>query len=106
MRTKPVMTVPTKLPKVETSALLLSGDEPIIITIDKAGSIFVNKNRMVLSELKDKLGAIYKRKREKIVLLRADREVPYGYVVKTMAEIRRAGIERVGMMTEPPETER
>ena len=47
--------------------------------------------------------AIYKRKRERMVLIRADEKVPYGFVIKTMAEIRKAGIERVGMLTEPPE---
>ena len=43
------------------------------------------------------------RKTERMVLLKADDRVPYGHVVKAMAEIRRAGIQKVGMVTEPIE---
>jgi biopolymer transport protein TolR len=42
-------------------------------------------------------------KSKKEVFLKADQDVPYGEVVKVMAEIRGAGIERLGMVTEPPQ---
>ena len=94
------------LPKVKASALT-AGDEPLFITINKEGTLLINKNKILFSDLKGKLEAIYQseRKRDKIVLLKADKEVFYGHVVKVMAEIRKAGIERVGMMTEPVEGE-
>ena len=94
------------LPKVKASALT-AGDEPLVITINKEGTLLINKNKILFSDLKGKLEAIYQseRKRDKIVLLKADNEVFYGHVVKEMAEIRKAGIERVGMMTEPVEGE-
>lgn len=91
------------LPKVKAAALS-SEQEPLIITINKDSAIFINKNKMPLSALKEKLQGIYqteRRKKDRMVLLKADKDVPYGNVVKVMAEIRKAGIERVGMMTEP-----
>lgn len=91
------------LPKVKAAALQ-SEQEPLIITINKDSAIFINKNKMPLSALKEKLQGIYqteRRKKDRMVLLKADKDVPYGNVVKVMAEIRKAGIERVGMMTEP-----
>ncbi|MBI3754273.1 MAG: protein TolR [Deltaproteobacteria bacterium] len=91
------------LPKVKTSALT-SEQEPLVITINKEGAIFINKNRIPFSDLKEKLQRIYqteRRKKDTIVLLKADKEAFYGNVVKAMAEIRKAGIERIGMMTEP-----
>ncbi len=91
------------LPKVEAQPISVEKDEPVIVTISREGRIYINKNRIDLSSLGEKLRAIYERKREKMVLIRADEKVPYGFVVKTMAEIRKAGIERVGMLTEPPE---
>ncbi len=92
------------LPKVEANPISLkTRDEPIIVTISRKGEVFINKNRMDLSTLGEKLKAIYERKREKMVLIKADEKVPYGFVAKTMAEIRKAGIQRVGMLTEPPE---
>jgi biopolymer transport protein TolR len=88
------------LPEVKASALSVE-EEPIIITITEEGKIFINKNKINLSGLDKKLNAIYNRKKEKMVLIRADEKVPYGFVIKTMAEVRKAGIQKVGMVTEP-----
>jgi biopolymer transport protein TolR len=88
------------LPVVKASALSVE-EEPIVITITDEGKLFINKNKITLSGLDKKLNAIYSRKKEKMVLIRADEKVPYGFVIKTMAEIRKAGIQRVGMVTEP-----
>jgi biopolymer transport protein TolR len=95
------------LPKVKAAGLS-SEEEPLVLTINKAGAIFINKNKIPFSELKDKLERIYQTrqwKRDKALLLKADKEVFYGNVVAVMAEIRKAGIEKVGMMTEPVEGE-
>ena len=91
------------LPEVKASPLT-TDEEPLIITINKAGNLLIDKNRILLPDLKVKLEIIYRTQRwkgDKMVLLRADKEVSYGSVVKVMAEIRRAGIVKVGMMTEP-----
>ena len=88
------------LPVVKASALSVE-EEPIVITITDEGKLFINKNKITLSGLDKKLNAIYSRKKDKMVLIRADEKVPYGFVIKTMAEIRKAGIQRVGMVTEP-----
>ncbi|MEK6598858.1 MAG: protein TolR [Deltaproteobacteria bacterium] len=95
------------LPKVKAAGLS-SEEEPLVLTINKEGAIFINKNRIPFSELKEKLERIYQTrqwKRDKALLLKADKEVFYGNVVAVMAEIRKAGIEKVGMMTEPVEGE-
>ena len=94
------------LPKVKASALT-PDEESLVISINKEGILLINKNKILVSDLKEKLEKIYQsgRKLDKIVLLKADNEVFYGHVVKVMAEIRKAGIERVGMMTEPVEGE-
>jgi biopolymer transport protein TolR len=88
------------LPVVKANALSVE-EEPIIITITEEGKLFINKNKITLTGLDKKLNAIYSRKKEKMVLIRADEKVPYGFVIRTMAEIRKAGIERIGMVTEP-----
>jgi biopolymer transport protein TolR len=88
------------LPVVKANALSVE-EEPIIITITEEGKLFINKNKITLTGLDKKLTAIYSRKKEKMVLIRADEKVPYGFVIRTMAEIRKAGIERIGMVTEP-----
>ena len=42
-----------------------------------------------------------KYRRDKEILLRADRDVPYGFVIKVIAGVKRAGIDKLGMITEP-----
>ena len=88
------------LPVVTAKALSVE-EEPIIITVTEEGNLFINKNKITLTGLDKKLNAIYSRKKEKMVLIRADEKVPYGFVIQAMAEIRKAGIERVGMVTQP-----
>lgn len=105
MVTTPMMTegIDVKLPQVEASAVSAE-EEPLIVTIDKNKRIYIGKRRFKLKDLEGKLAAIKENKKRDMVLLRADESVPYGYVVSTMAEIRKAGIEKVGMITEPANT--
>lgn len=88
------------LPKVKASGMTTE-EEPLIITINKDGALLINKNKTAISSLKEKVEGIYQRNKKKTVLLKADKDVAYGVVVGVMAEIRKAGIERIGMMTEP-----
>ncbi len=94
--------IDVKVPEVEATAISTK-DEPITITITKSGKIFINKNKITLSTLPRKLKKVYERKKDRIVLIRADKDVAYGFVIKTMSEIKKAGINRIGMVTEPPE---
>jgi len=56
-----------------------------------------------LAELGTKLEHIFAARIDREVYLRADRNVPYGYVVEVMAEVRKAGVDKLGMITEPPQ---
>ncbi len=90
------------LPRV-TTAPLQANEEPLVITITKDGIIYINETRIDPGSLREKLKAIARRMPEKEIFLRADRSIPYGNVMVIMAEIRKAGIERVGMVTQPSE---
>ena len=69
----------------------------------KAGEIFLNKTRLPLTDLHAKLSAIFSERVDREIFLRADKNVPYGFVVEVMGEIRRAGVDKLGMITDPPE---
>jgi biopolymer transport protein TolR len=73
----------------------------LVVTIAKTGKIYLNDNPMSLGELGQKLRAIRKLQADKEVYLRADQDVKYGIVMKTIAEIKQAGIERLGMVSRP-----
>lgn len=73
-----------------------------MVTIAKNGKIYLNDNEMTLVELGKKLQAIKNLQADKQVYLRADQDVRYGLVMSTIAQIKQAGIDRVGMVTRPP----
>jgi biopolymer transport protein TolR len=78
-------------------------EEPLILTVTKNSEISIQKTVIKLDDLETKLAAILKYREDKQVLLRADKDVPYGFVVKAMASAKRAGVEKLGMITEPVE---
>ncbi|WP_025322493.1 ExbD/TolR family protein [Deferrisoma camini] len=94
--------VDVNLPEVVATELPAQTDL-MVISVDRAGRVFLGNTPVPMEALAEKLGAIYRRKGTKEAFLRADRDVPYGVVVRVMAEAKRAGIERLGMITEPPE---
>ena len=102
MVTAPMMQqgVQVNLPKADTKAMT-TPEETVVVTVDKSGKIFLNKNEIPAAALRDKLTAMFAAREKKEVFLKADAGVPYGEVVKAMADIKGAGIERLGMVTEP-----
>ena len=96
--------VQVNLPQAKTNAI--PGTEaPLIVTVAKNGKIYLNDNALSLAELGQKLRAIKTLQADKQVYLRADQDVRYGAVMKTIAEIKQAGIEKLGMVTRPPSEE-
>ena len=96
--------VQVNLPQAKAGAIP-GTEELLVVTVAKNGKIYLNDNPMTLGELGEKLRAIRKLKADKQVYLRADQDVRYGVVMKTIAEIKQAGIERLGMVTRPSSEE-
>ena len=104
MVTAPLLTqgVDVNLPQANAKALR-SDEERLVITVDMNSRIFVGKQPVEFNRLNDTLRAIVARRTDRQVYFRADRAVPYGFVVKVIAEVRNAGVEKLGMVTEPLE---
>jgi biopolymer transport protein TolR len=92
--------VQVNLPQAKAGAIP-GTEELLVVTISKNGRVYLNDNLMNAGELGNKLRAIRKLQADKQVYLRADQDVRYGLVMKTIAEIKQAGIERLGMVTRP-----
>ena len=102
MVTAPMMMqgVEVNLPQTTTKSIKTQED-PLIITINKKMEISIEDHRINIEDLESKLKSIFKYRRDKEVLLKADRELSYGFVIKVVAGIKRAGIDKLGMITEP-----
>ena len=92
--------VDVNLPKTEAKNIKTS-DEPLMLTINREKEIFLEDHKISLEGLEMKIQKIFENRRDKEVLLRADKDVPYGFVIKVIAGIKKAGIEKLGMVTEP-----
>ena len=94
--------VQVSVPRVKASALP-GKEEQFVVSITRKQEIYLNDTRLGLDQLTEKLQAIAVARPDREVFVRADEEVPYGTVIKTMAAIKAAGIENVGMVTEMPQ---
>ena len=107
MVTAPMMQQGIDVDLPQTTSRPIEGqEERIVITINSKREIFINQQKVDALLLRRRLEQSTAARLNREVLLRADRSVPYGFVVQTMAEIKNAGIEKLGMVTEPSEERR
>jgi biopolymer transport protein TolR len=89
------------LPNTTTQNIRVK-EPPLVITVKRDGKIHLAESApFALDELEAKLDAILDGDASREVFLRADEKVPYGIVAKVMARARAAGVEKLGMVTEP-----
>jgi biopolymer transport protein TolR len=107
MVTAPILQqgVNINLPKVKAAAL--TGEEQqLVVAVNRQGEVYLNDTPTTLPELGPKLQAILKLRPDRQVFLRADQNVKYGEVMRVIATVKGAGVERLGMVTEPPSDQR
>jgi len=104
MITAPLMMegIDVDLPAATTSAIKTE-KEDVVLTVAKNGDLSLqgDKNVYNLVNLPEKLAALYQNRPKKDIFLRADKTVPYGTVVRVMDQVKQAGIEKLGMVTDP-----
>ncbi len=104
MVTAPMLTqgVDVNLPQANAKSMR-ADEERLVITVDANSRIFIGRQPVEFNMMAKRLKAIVAQRTDRQVFFRADRAVPYGFVVKVIAEARNAGIEKLGMVTEPLE---
>ena len=92
--------VAVELPQTKAPALDAKEDR-LVMSITKDKRIYVGETEIPYAELKNKLVGNQKLARDKELYLHADRALPYGFVVDLMAVVKEAGVEKMGMVTDP-----
>ncbi|PYQ13118.1 MAG: hypothetical protein DMH00_04965 [Acidobacteria bacterium] len=101
MVTAPMMQrgVDVRLPRVESAAD--AEEQRLVVTVGRDQRVYLNDQVVGLSLVGEKVRDLSKSTGIDFVFLRADREVPYGRVMLVMDAIKKAGVEKVGLVTEP-----
>jgi biopolymer transport protein TolR len=110
MITAPLLTqgVKVDLPQADARPLEEDAKRPLVVTVDRGGSYFVTYDDdrtqpVTTQELMEKAAAIIRLNKDIPVLVKGDRDVPYGLVVGAMVLLQQAGAPKVGLITEPRE---
>lgn len=77
-----------------------------VLTIEKDQRLYLDKDQVSVVQLERKLRLLKEEHADVSLYLRADRDVPYGIVVQVMDGVKKAGIEKLGMVTDPAGPER
>lgn len=101
MITAPMMIrgIDVQVPRTETRNV--RPEERLVLTVTKEKTIYLDDQQITLSRLQTVLTGLQKRNPKAAVFLRADEQVPYGVVVQVMDVVKQAGIDQLGMVTEP-----
>lgn len=97
-----------ELPAANSDAIDLKKQEPIVITVQKDGSYYMDvgefdKKAASLAEVESVLGKIIRNKPQTPVLVSGDKEVKYAAVIDLMASLQKSGVINLALLTEPPQ---
>lgn len=100
MITSPMLVsgVNVDLPETNSSPIL-GQDEPLVVTINNKGEVFLLETPIERKHLTDKLVNITKEKKDTRIFVRGDKNVSYGEVVEIVSEIHAAGFSRVALIS-------
>ncbi|MEO5346963.1 MAG: protein TolR [Magnetococcus sp. YQC-9] len=103
MVTAPLLTqgVEVNLPDSEANALSTE-QEPLVISVTANGSTYIEERAVTVTEMVDKIRGIRANKPNFPVYVRGDRTAAYGLIMTVMTQLQMAGVDKVGLITEPP----
>ena len=98
----PLLTVGVPIELPETKAKPLQGDnEPLTVTVQSDGKVYLQETEIELDTLVPKLQAIAKNGFEERIFVRGDKTVDYGKIMQVMGVLNKAGFKRIGLVTAP-----
>ena len=92
--------VPVTLPLAANSSEKPETQDQTVVTIDRNKDVYLNGKAVAAGQMETRIKEILEDKSDKIVIIKADEEAPYSAVMDTMDELRHAGIEDMGLITE------
>ena len=92
------------LPKSEAQTLPTRAQDPLILSINRDGLVYVRDQPVHPTKLVEVLTPMLRARQNEMIFLKGDRDVAYGRVIEVLDTLRRGGIVQVGMVTDRDET--
>ena len=96
--------VDVDLPKASTKHIAAT-EESLTVSLTADQQIYINRMQVPLEELRQRLTLILKQRANHELFFKADKSLPYGFVIRVMAELKNAGIDKLGIVTLPNDTQ-
>lgn len=107
MVTAPLMTVAVPIDLPKTQARNISSDkEPLVVSVDSTGKVYLQEKKMDLADLVPKLQAITGANADARIFVRGDKDVSYGRIMEVMGTISASGFNKVALIAELPHPDR
>ena len=91
--------IQVQIPASQAGAMPQQPSQPLILTLDKKGQVFIEQQAVPLLDLKRRLPALLESHKGQAVYLKADEQVPYGSVVKVLDLLDDTGVSAIGLVT-------
>lgn len=78
-------------------------DEPVVITLKNDQLIYINEQQINSAALDERISLMFRNRTNKSVFIKADEKLPYGFVAKIISKIKEGGVEKIGLVTVPPQ---
>ena len=88
------------LPQAEAEAMAMRVDDPLVLSVNRDGLVYVQDEPIHPSQLIERLKPLIEARGDGAVFLKGDRELPYGQIIEVLDILNRGGIQQVGMVTE------
>ncbi len=86
-----------------TARPLPAKEDPQVLNVTRDRLLILNEKKLDIKDLKPAIELLFANRRDKEIFLRADKDVPYGFVVRCMGIIREAGVSKINIVTKPLE---
>jgi biopolymer transport protein TolR len=80
-------------------------EEPVVISLRDNQSVLINSQEVSEQSLNKRIELMFKNRKDKNIFIKADSKLPYGFVAKIISKIKEGGVEKIGLVTVPPENQ-
>ncbi len=78
-------------------------EEPVVISLKEDEAVFINSQSVTQQNLDKRIELMFKGRKDKNIFIKADAKLPYGFVAKIISKIKQGGVEKIGLVTIPPD---